>query len=323
MLRRALLFVVLSASSSAWAGSMSEAFSEGGELGRSGNTQARQQVTGEAASSTVPNYTTNPPEAALYGSGDLNTAAGAAINNCARAPGQGSSYADQACNATNFSQTNPGQRPTFTISPNDPIVARSQAVANDPQAIAGNIAGTYSSCTTQTATSPDIFETLVCNQYRTMETQTCSKILTVTAFQTPGCSPGQFLTRVTADPCPGCIDYLVYDFTCGAGNYLMHAFTILKSNGATYMDFGSQYVPGTLNTYIPQTQGPSRVDGWFCYVTYYSQSCSGANCSIGAWFYNPCQGTSYYGVSSFVMPTTVAFRDSWDNQCATLEARAQ
>jgi hypothetical protein len=42
---------------------------------------------------------------------------------------------------------------------------------------------------------------------------------------------GQFLTRVTADPCPACIDYLAFDFSCGANNYLMHAFTIDKGSG--------------------------------------------------------------------------------------------
>ena len=78
-----------------------------------------------------------------------------------------------------------------------------------------------------------------------------------------------------------------------------------------------------LNTQIGKTAGPSRIDGYSCYQTYYSQSCSGANCSIGAWFYNPCQGTSYYGVSTFAMPTTVSFTDTWDNQCAALEARSQ
>ena len=321
MLVRALLFLIVAASSTARADSMSEAFSQGGDLGRTGNTQARGQVTGGTASSTVPNYTTNPREAAFYGSGDLNGPAAAAISNCARA--SGSSYADQACNATNFSQTNPGQRPNFALTPNDPLVTRSQSIANDPQAIAGNISGTYSSCTTQTVKSADIFETRICNEYRTLETQVCNKILTVTPFQTPGCSPGQFLTRVTADPCPGCIDYLAFDFTCGAGNYVMHAFTIAKSSGAVFMELGSQQVFGALDTSIPQTPGPSRIDGWFCYQTYYSQSCSGANCSIGAWFYNPCQGTSYFGANSFAMPTTVGFRDSWDNQCLSLEARAQ
>ena len=98
---------------------------------------------------------------------------------------------------------------------------------------------------------------------------------------------------------------------------------IAKATGAVYMDLGSLNVPGTLNTEIGMTPGPSQIDGFFCYQTYYSQSCSGAYCSIGAWFYNPCQGTSYSGVSSFQMPTTVSFTDTWDNQCAALEARSQ
>jgi hypothetical protein len=89
------------------------------------------------------------------------------------------------------------------------------------------------------------------------------------------------------------------------------------------MELGTQNVPGTLNTEIPQTPGPSRIDGQFCYQTYYSQSCNGSNCSIGAWFYNPCQGTSYQGVSTFAMPMRVNYTDAWDNQCAALEARAQ
>jgi succinate dehydrogenase / fumarate reductase flavoprotein subunit len=43
----------------------------------------------------------------------------------------------------------------------------------------------------------------------------------------------------------------------------------------------------------------------------------------GAWFANPCQGTSFEGVSTFAMPTRVSFTDTWDNQCSALEARAR
>jgi hypothetical protein len=80
-------------------------------------------------------------------------------------------------------------------------------------------------------------------------------VLIVTPVQTPGCSDGQFLTRVTADPCPACIDYLAFDFSCGSNSYLMHVFTLDKGSGQVYMDLGSQNVPGTLNTQIPQTPG--------------------------------------------------------------------
>jgi hypothetical protein len=148
-------------------------------------------------------------------------------------------------------------------------------------------------------------------------------VLIVTPVLTPGCSDGEFLTRVTADPCPGCVDYLAFDFSCAVDSYRMHVFTIDKGSGEVYMDLGAQNVPGALNTQIPQTPGPSQIDGFYCYQTFYSQSCSGANCSIGAWFANPCQGTSFEGVSTFAMPTRVSFTDSWDNQCSALEARAR
>lgn len=302
--------------------SVSDAFNQGASLGRSGNTAARSQINGTTAQSIVPGYTANPPQTSYFGSPGISAPAAAAANACT---GSGSSggYAAQACNAVNFSQTNPTRRPSFSIAPNDPLLTGAKTITADPQAIAGNIAGTYSGCTVQTTTTPDRFETALCHQYRTMDTLSCDKVLIVTPVQTPGCSDGQFLTRVTADPCPACVDYLAFDFSCGSNSYLMHVFTLDKGSGQVYMDLGSQNVPGTLNTQIPQTPGPSRIDGYFCYQTYYSQSCAGANCSIGAWFSNPCQGTSYYGVSTFAMPTTVTFTDTWDNQCAALEARAQ
>ena len=303
--------------------SLSDAFNQGAALGRSGNTAARSHINGNTAQSSVPGYSINPPQTSYFGSAGISTPAAAAANACTGPENNGASVdsAAQACNAVNFSQTNPTRRPNFSITQTDPLLTGAKTITADPQAIAGNIAGTYSGCTVQTTTTPDRFENALCHQVRTTETLSCDKVLIVTPVQTPGCSDGQFLTRVTADPCPKCIDYLAFDFSCGSNSYLMHAFTIEKRSGKVYQELGQQNVPGTLNTQIPQTPGPSRIDRNFCYRTYYSQSCSGAYCSIGAWFSNPCQGTSYYGVSTFAMPTTVSFTDTWDNQCAALEAR--
>jgi hypothetical protein len=298
--------------------SLGDAFDQGTALGRSGNSSARGTISGSSAQSTVPSYTANPPEASYFGSPGLGTPAAARANACANG-----AATDPSCTAVGFSQTNPGARPSFSIAPTDPLLTRGRVISADPQAIAGNIAGTYSGCTVQTVTTPDRFETAICHQYRTLETTTCDKVLIVTPIQTPGCSAGQFLTRVTADPCPACIDYLAFDFSCGNNSYQMHAFTVAKATGAVFADLGTQNVPGSLDTQIPQTPGPTRIDGYFCYQTYYSQSCTGPNCTIGAWFYNPCQGTSFYGSNTFAMPTTVSFSDRWDNQCAALEARSQ
>lgn len=316
--------------------SLSDAFEQGSALGRNGNAAARSTIHGDTVPSHVPGYTANPPQSAYFGSPGLSTHAAAAANACAPASnptaadpgtqdatGTQNPLGTQACDAVDFSQTNATRRPNFSIGASDPLLSGAKSIVADPQAIAGNIAGTYSACTIQTITTPDRFETALCHQVRTTETLTCDKVLIVTPTQTPGCVDGQFLTRVTANPCPQCLDYLAFEFHCGTNMYRMHAFTLLKSNGQLYMDLGTRNVPGSLNTVIPKTHGPYRMGGSYCYQTFYSQTCSGANCTIGAWFVNPCQGTSYEGETTFAMPTTVSFTDTWDNQCAVLDARTQ
>lgn len=299
--------------------SLGDAFEQGKALGRSGNAAARSSISEGTAESTVPHYTATPAEAAYFGSPGLASQAATRAQTCASS----ASATDPSCTAVQFSQTNFDLRPSFSIAPGDPLLSRARAISADPEAIAGNIAGTYSDCDVETVTTPDRVETEICHQYRTLETVTCEKVLIVTPIQTPGCSAGQFLTRVTADPCPECIDYLAFDFSCEENSYLMHVLALYKGSNQLHMELGSQLVPGTLDAQVPKTPGPSRFDGYFCYETYYSQSCAGPNCTIGAWFYNPCQGTSYYGANTFAMPTTVSFSDSWDNQCTTLEARSQ
>lgn len=345
MLIRVLLFAVLIADSTAHADSMSEAFSAGNEFGRSRNTEAHGQVTGEAASTTVPNYTTNPPEASLYGSGDLNAPAAAAISNCAGA--SGSSYADQACNATNYSQTNPGQRPSFTIEPGDPLVTRSNAIANDPQAIAGNIAGTYSSCTTQTITGPEVFETRVCNQYRTMEQQSCEKVRMVNVSWSESCTPGTWFGNFWVN-------------TWGNGEVgrryagiAINAYC--EPNAAVRMGFHAICTEGPCSGYAevqvhpatgaiaPQTFANFIGRSWFLTdifnrVDYKGGGCTSDRCSFSfCTRYEATESTcSEYcqetyvnetracGTFTFERPRSVAtVTDSWDNQCATVEARTQ
>ena len=304
---------------------LGDAFQQGTALGHSGKASVRQQIQPQQAQATVPGYGTPAPASQLFGGAGLSEAAAQAAGQACTgaAPGSGPTQAQAACQATQFTQTNALQRPSFTLGANDPLLSRSRTITADPQAIAGNIAGAYSGCSVQTQTTPERFEQALCHQYRLTETLRCDKVLIVTPQQTPGCTDGQFLTRVTADPCPSCVDYLAFDFSCAVNSYRMHVFTVDKSSGQLFMDLGRQNVPGALDTLIPKTPGPSQMDGNLCYQTFYSQTCSGTHCSIGAWFANPCQGTSYSGVSTFAMPTTVTFTDRWDNQCATLEARTR
>ena len=302
--------------------SLQEAFTQGAAIGRAGNAGARAQITGDNAQRLVPGASSSPAQASYFGSASLGTQAAAAAQACAIQPAA-ATFEAQACQAANFSRTNPLRRPNFTIGQDDPMLARARGIAANPQAIAGNLAGTYSGCTVQTTSTPERYAIELCHQYRTTETFTCDRVLELSAQQVPGCTDGEFLTRVIADPCPACIDYLAFEFSCAVESYRMHVYTIDKSSGQTYMELGNQIVPGTLNTQIAQTQGPSQIDGFFCYRTYYSQSCSGTNCTIGAWFANPCQGTSFQGLNTFAMPTKLSLTDRWDDQCAALEARTR
>ena len=143
----------------AHAGPLSDAFNEGAALGRSGNTAARSQINSGTAPSIVPHYTTTAPEATYFGSPGLGTSASARAAACTGHPGTAGGFSDQACNAVDFSQTNPARRPSYTIAPNDPLLTRSRAITADPQAIAGNLAGTYSGCVARTA--PSVLSALV------------------------------------------------------------------------------------------------------------------------------------------------------------------
>jgi hypothetical protein len=308
--------------------SLSDAFNQGTTFGQTGNAAARAGISSASPQSIVPNYIANPPETSYFGSPGLGPAASTKTGDCATTPGATSGYAGQGCNAVQFSQTNPGKRANFDIAPNDPLLTRAKTITADPQAIAGNLAGTYSGCSVQTQTTPDIFETAICHQYRTTELDTCEKVLIVTPTETPGCTPGQFLTRISAYPCDICRYYLALDFTCGEDNYLVHAFSMWKAAPDTvYMDLGTYSLPGTVNSTITPTVGPTFVLDYFyfCYQATFSQTCNGATCTIDVHFTNPCLkfGGSSDVYGTFPIPVIVSFTDSWDNQCAALEARSQ
>ena len=140
----ALLFAPTSSSQS-----LQEAFTQGAAIGRAGNAGARAQITGDNAQRMVPGASSSPAQASYFGSASLGPQAAAAAQACAIQPAA-ATFEAQACQAANFSRTNPLRRPNFTIGQDDALLARARGIAANPQAIAGNLAGTYSGCTVQT-----------------------------------------------------------------------------------------------------------------------------------------------------------------------------
>jgi hypothetical protein len=166
------------------------------------------------------------------------------------------------------------------------------------------------SCTSVTPTKD-------CPVTMTQATYNCTKTLDLVVTTNAGCTPGQFLARVTADPCPSCSDYLVYDFSCAsATTYNMHFYTDWHGTTSVYQDVAYVSVNAAAGTSVGRTRAWT---GQYAYVDY-SQTCTDLSCVLATWFANPSQGTSSYGSSTFIAPLQYTTAESWNDSCAAYEA---
>lgn len=311
----------------AQAASLPEAFSEGTQFGRAGNAAARGRIDSGTASTTVPGFTSTPPAASYFGGAGLGAPAAATLTECSAA----NALPSQACASVNFSQTNPARRPNFTIAPNDPLLTRSRAITADPASIAGNLAGTYSACTAQTVTSPDIFATRTCNEHRILEHHTCSKTLTVNVTDNGlSCNYGDYLTPKSR--IMFIRPFVLVGATCAEDIRFHWLYSYSECTGTD----AAIHVPSVIPTPDHHRQNVSLG----CGGTYYVEgNCPDGSCaySVGipngsatctetcgddccAWEYSDLPLASF----TFQRPVhTYTFTDAWDNQCATWESRVQ
>jgi len=297
------------------------AFEQGQSMAHTGNTKARTSIGASGATAQVPGYAGTPPQTSHFGSPNLGGAGGSVTAACATPSQRARPSAE--CAAIQFSQDNPTQRSPLALRDNDPLLARGRTITANPQSIAGQIAGTYSACTVIEQKAPDRYITERCHEYRKLDSATCDHVLVVTPVFTPGCTPGEFLTRVITDPCPGCVDVVQMDFSCTATGYQVHAYTQTRDTNELHTELGVQDVPGAVGLSLPRTAGPSSMEGGYCYETWFSQTCTGQTCTITSGFANPCQGTQVQSQNTFAIPLKVSFEDRWEDDCGALEARAR
>jgi len=339
---RTLLIIALILSATAYAdpGSMSDAFRQGSTFGTGNNSSIKSNIQSGAAQSTLPSATANVPQASYFGAPGVTSPAAATIAACAASAQNG--YNDPTCQAVNFSQTNPAVHPQFNLQPSDPIFANTRAILNDPAAIAGNITGTYSGCTTQTTTSPDIYQSQFCSSYRAFEQPVCSKILTVTVTDNGlACPYGTWMTGVSRIVFIRPATFV--GAACAEDIRFTWFYTYSECNGTDAYQYTTTIVPSE-NFQVLNV-------GLVCGGSYSLWgSCPGGNCSysVGSVYDNfvcdqydnsnpacdqngctyPClQGhneTVYAALAGFNWQRpvhTYTITDAWNNQCATYEAR--
>ncbi len=162
------------------------------------------------------------------------------------------------------------------------------------------------------------------------QTMSCAKQLTVTAVtnwqEQPGCSPGQMVADLGGRPGSG--SNSVGRVYCGADGRSLRFETGASPNQKYYGR------PGC-NVSVNLPMGGGNAPGWwcsagsysacnsYCGTSYMSVSCSGRSCTAS--ISSNGSITLYRGSAGFTQPTVwnpvVGFVDTWDNQCASLEAR--
>ena len=95
---------------------------EGTAAGQAANPVIRGTVNAPSASTTVPGYTTTPPETTYYGQPNLSGAANARLTACASTPN------DPVCQAQRGALSS-ANTPRLAISPYDPSVVGARDIA--------------------------------------------------------------------------------------------------------------------------------------------------------------------------------------------------
>ena len=173
-------------------GAVAGPFDEGIAAGQAANPVIRGNVDAPSASTTVPGYTTTPPEAAYYGQTNLASQADARLASCATMPN------DPVCQAQRGAVSS-ANTPRPVVSPYDPSVAGARDIARNPSSVLGSLSSYYTGCSTSDITTPSGTTTKICNRYAGVGNYSCRRDLSVEVNLVPSCAEGTWFAQGVAD----------------------------------------------------------------------------------------------------------------------------
>ena len=174
------------------AGAVAGPFDEGIAAGQAANPVIRGNVDAPSASTTVPDYTTTPPESAYYGQTNLASQADARLASCATMPN------DPVCQAQRGAVSS-ANTPRPAVSPYDPSVAGARDIARNPASVLGSLSSYYTGCSTSDITTPSGTTTKICNRYAGVGNYSCRRDLSVEVNLVPSCAEGTWFAQGVAD----------------------------------------------------------------------------------------------------------------------------
>lgn len=292
----------------------------------SANIQIQGFVTTPSASTTVPGYTTSPPETTYYGSPNLSTNATSRVTTCAGS-------ADPSCQATT-NAIGSAVAPKPALGPNDPALSDVRDIANDPSSILGDVSGFYSGCTVTTVPTSVGTETKKCQRLAGGGNVTCSKKRAGEVTKDTSCMPGTWIPAGSVQRNE--FDEMQVQALCeptradGKQRYRFYA------HGGKESCIGWQTVDLPVSGITAFTVLASLSPHWegSCWNPFYvaaapSPGCAGGTCNFTFKFGQP--STSPEGaivdVGPWVVPSSIpqpnggaTIAETWDDQCATIDA---
>ncbi|OYV01582.1 MAG: hypothetical protein CFE45_04215, partial [Burkholderiales bacterium PBB5] len=210
---------------------------------------------------TLPGYTTNPPEKAYYGKQDTSGPTAAMQARCAANP------TDAVCSSTKIATT---RRPATDLTPASPVFAGQEAARN-PTTVLGDVANTYNACSVGgELTTPAQWQHQTCTvDTGTWQSEPCTKTLTVRPVDTYSCKAGDVLatqTLSTGNPA----DKMIVTAYCpaGGGTKIPFKFEAYGGNGAC-----SGPIETTLDLSVAQPHAGSPPAGVGTVVPHWGKRC--------------------------------------------------
>lgn len=155
-----------------------DAFKAGQAFSRDvkGTNAAAGSVSTGSGSANVPKYNTSPPEAGIFGGGkSFIGAAGSTKQVDCSTYHAASAYEQQECDAVNYLDKLPADRPKFVIDKDtDPLMIKSKDTIGHPGTVPAS--GT-AACHIETTTVPGTYTTEQCERSTILDTIACNKTL--------------------------------------------------------------------------------------------------------------------------------------------------
>ena len=299
---------------------------EGAAAAAAANLTIQGFISTPSAAAVVPSYTATPPQSLYAGQPDLSSAATARISACTGA-------ADPTCQATTTA-IDSALAPRPAIGAHDPAIAGVRAIADNPTAVLGDLSAYYGGCTTTNVTSPPRLESKICNRYAALGNIRCASKRIGELTSVPSCAAGTWMPVGTA--ARNGADVMQVEAYCDpARTDGRQAFRFYAHGGEgacigwQAVDLPSAGVPNfqVLASLSPHWEGS-------CWRSFYvavapSAGCAGGTCTYTFKFGTPTLDESgaitdvgpWSVASSFDPPRSLtSVADTWDNQCAILEA---